>query len=166
ETGMVLVTAPDVFQPEVLSLIDELTENYQKTEGIEYATGLTNTLEFTATDWGVEVGRLVRRDALPATATEVAALRRRVEANPRLSGNVVSTDGTLAAIQLRFASGGDERQTTNFATAQRVSRTTKELLLARGSPDDVAVYFGGLPFLMYNMTVLIATNMAILIPLM
>lgn len=166
ETGMVLVTAPDVYQPDVLSLIEELTETYQTLEGIEYATGLTNTLEFTATEWGVEVGRLVRRDALPATAPEVAALRRRVEANPRLSGNLVSTDGTLAAIQLRFASGGEERQATNFATAQRVGRATEQVLAARSSPDDVAVYFGGLPFLMYNMTMLIAGNMATLIPLM
>jgi predicted RND superfamily exporter protein len=166
ETGMVLVTASDIYQPEVLSLIDELTETYQTVEGIEYATGLTNTLEFTATEWGVEVGRLVRRDALPATAAEVAALRRRVEANPRLSGNLVSKDGTLAAIQLRFASGGEERQATNFATAQRVGRATEELLAARGAPADVAVYFGGLPFLMYNMTMLIAGNMATLIPLM
>ncbi len=166
ETGMVLVTAPDVYQPDVLSLIEELTETYQAVEGIEYATGLTNTLEFTATEWGVEVGRLVRRDALPATAAEVAALRHRVEANPRLSGNLVSTDGTLAAIQLRFASGGEERQAANFATAQRVGRATEQVLAARGSPDDVAVYFGGLPFLMYNMTMLIAGNMATLIPLM
>jgi predicted RND superfamily exporter protein len=164
--GMVLVTAPDVYQPKVLSLIDDLTELYQRTDGIDYATGLTNTLEFTATEWGVQVGRLVRGDALPATAAEVAALRQRVEANPRLVGNLVSDDGTVVAIQLRFATAGTERQATNFATAQRVARATETLLAARASPNTVAVYFGGLPFLMYNMTMLIAGNLAILIPLM
>jgi uncharacterized protein len=166
ETGVVLVTAPDIFQPEVLSLIQELTELYQTLEGIEYATSLTNTLEFTATEWGVEVGRLVRRDALPATAAEVDVLRRRVQANPRLTGNLVSDDGSLAAILLRFSSSGDDRQATNFATARRVGQATAQLLAARGSPDDAAVYFGGLPFLMYNMTIMIAANMATLLPLM
>ena len=41
ETGLVLVTAPDVYQPEVLSLVDELTEIYRRTERIDYSTGLT-----------------------------------------------------------------------------------------------------------------------------
>ncbi|MFQ6047238.1 MAG: RND family transporter, partial [Gemmatimonadales bacterium] len=163
---MALVTAPDVYQPEVLSLINELTEAYQKIEGIEYATGLTNTLEFTATEWGVEVGRLVRQDELPKTATEAMALRRRVEANPRLSGNLVSSDGTLAAIQLRFASGSGEPQSSNFATAQRVGQVTEQLLESRGSAGETEVYFGGLPFLMYNMTMLIVGNLTTLIPLM
>lgn len=166
ELGMALITAPDIYQPEVLSLISELTEVYRETEGIEYATGLTNALDFTATEWGVEVGRLVRRDALPATPEELADLRRRVESNPRMAGNLVSDDGTLTAIQLRFADGGQDRQASNFATARRVSAATQQFLDTRGSPPGVTVYFGGLPFLMYNMTNLIAGNLATLVPLM
>jgi predicted RND superfamily exporter protein len=165
ETGMVLVTAPDVYQPAVLLLLDELTEAYQAIDGVDYATSLTNTLEFAGTEWGIEVGRLFRRDALPATEGELAELRRRVGANPRISGNLVSADGTLAAIQLRFANGGEDRQSTTFATVQRVVGATRALIDADGEPPGVEVHFGGMPFLMYNISLQIAKNMAVLVPL-
>jgi predicted RND superfamily exporter protein len=166
ETGIVLVTAPDVYQPEVLSLVDELTDAYQAIDGVDYATSLTNTLEFAGTEWGIEVGRLVRRDALPATGAELAELRRRVGANPRISGNLVSADGTLAAIQLRFANGGEDRQATTIATVERVVGATRALIDAGGGPSGVEVHFGGMPFLMYNISLQIAKNMAVLVPLM
>ena len=162
--GVVLVTAPDVFAPDVLSLIDRLTKAYRSVDGIAYTVSLTNVVDFTATDWGLEVGRLVAPGALPQTPGDVARLKERVTASERFVGNLVSDDGTAAALFLRFAGDDADVGISQFRTANRAVAATA----AAGGllPAGTEVFYGGMPFLISNMTVLISDNMKLLSPLM
>lgn len=163
--GLVLVTAPDVFQPDVLRAIDRLTDAYRDVEGIAYVTSLTNVVDFRSVDGGIEVGRLVGGRELPRTPEEVAELRGRVMQTDRLVGDLVSADATAAAIMLRFAGGGSVGS-ERFDTALRVREATDAALGRDPLPEGTAVYFGGMPFLVYNMTLLVSGNMRVLAPLM
>ncbi len=99
ETGVVLLTAPDVYRPDVVALIDSLTSAYESIDGVAYATSLANTLEFSATAWGIEVGRLIRRHAIPTAPGELDALRQRVGA---LFGRLDDVDQLYLRVKASF----------------------------------------------------------------
>lgn len=163
-TGLVLVTAPDVFTPEVLRTVDTLTNAYRNVEGVTAVTSLSNALDFRKTDWGLEVGRLLAQ-GLPQDSAAAAAFRDHVLANDRYVGNLVSEDGTATAIVVRFQ-GGRGGGSEHFATASRLHAVTNRVVPRADRPDGVEILYGGLPFLMFNMTLLISHNMVVLVPLM
>ena len=163
--GLVLVTAPDVFEPEVVDAIDRLTEAYRDVDGIAYVTSLTNVVDFRKVEGGIEVGRLVARDELPRTEEESRRLRTRVMGTDRFVGNLVSEDGTAAALMLRFA-GGTGAGVERFNTALRVRDATDAVTSVESLPEGTDLYYGGMPFLIYNMTLLVSENMTVLAPLM
>ena len=164
--GMVLVTAPDVFAPDVLGLMDRLTAAYGDVEGIEYVTSLTDVIDFKKTEGGLEVGPLISTGQLPRTRQAADSLKARVMEKDRFVGNLVSDDGTAAAIMLRFAGGGPLRGVNQYTTALRVSSLTEAVAPPDVLPEGTELYFGGMPFLIFNMTTLITGNMMVLVPLM
>ena len=163
--GMVLLTTDNVFRREILQTIRTLTEAYEEVDGIAYVTSLANVVDFRKSDWGLEVGRLLERGEIPQTAEELAALKSYVLGKDRYAGNLVSADGTTAAIILRFAGGGN-RAVSQFATALRVKAATDAALTPGLLPEGARIYYGGMPFLIFNMTLLITENLEVLVPLM
>ncbi|PAU94282.1 hypothetical protein CK503_08710 [Aliifodinibius salipaludis] len=159
-TGMVLITADKVFTSETLGLINRLTEAYSDVEGIRYVTSLTNVLDFRKTEWGLEVGKLLNKGEVPGDPKVLARLEEYVLNKERYEGNLVSNDETTTAIILRFANGSNE-----FATSLLV-REASDQVLGESVPGSATLYYGGMPFLVYNMTLLIGQNMTVLIPLM
>ncbi len=83
----------------------------------------------------------------------------------RYEGNLVSADGTTAAIILRFA-GGSSKAVSQFATALRLKAVTDEVAPAETLPPNTGVYFGGMPFLIYSMAMSITNSLSVLVPLM
>ncbi len=162
--GIALVTSPDVFSRETLTLVKELTEAYQNVEGISYVTSLTNVVDFKKTEWGLEVGKLLKRGELPQTQEELDRLKAYVMSKDRYIGNLVSDDGTTTAILLRFNSGPG-RALAHFATALRVKAASDRVVPPDSLPAGTKIYYGGMPFLIYNMTLLISENMMVLDPL-
>ncbi len=162
--GVALLSSDDIFTPENLALLQALTEAFQNVEGIAYVTSLTNVVDFRKTDWGLEVSELLDRNRLPDTA-EAAALRKYVMQKDRYVGRLVSEDGTTAAIVLRFQ-GGSNKAINQFATSLRVKDAAEKVLAERRPPENTRIYFGGMPFLIFNMTLLITDNLTLLVPLM
>ncbi len=162
--GVALLSSDDIFTPENLALLQALTEAFQNVEGIAYVTSLTNVVDFRKTDWGLEVSELLDRDRLPDTA-EAAALRKYIMQKDRYVGRLVSEDGTTAAIVLRFQ-GGSNKAINQFATSLRVKDAAEKVLAERRPPENTRIYFGGMPFLIFNMTLLITDNLTLLVPLM
>ncbi len=161
ETGIVLVNGSDIFTPDNLQLVDRLTNAFERVEGIAYVTSLSNVIDFETTDWGLEVGRLLPDDERPSPK-RTEALRTRVMGNDRYVEQLVSADATTAAILLRFEGSGEGN--SQFATARRVKEAA-ETVLGGGRPSGTDVYYGGMPFLVFNMTLLIGENLSVLVPL-
>ncbi len=163
--GVALLSSDDVFTPENLKLLQELTEAFKNVDGIAYVTSLTNVVDFRKTEWGLEVGKLFDgKQALDSPAA-VAALKQYVMQKDRYVSRLVSEDATTAAIVLRFR-GGTTRAINQFATSLRVKDTAEQVLARLQVPENTRLYFGGMPFLIFNMTLLITENLTVLVPLM
>jgi predicted RND superfamily exporter protein len=162
--GVALVTSSDVFSRETLTLVKELTEAYQNVDGISYVTSLTNVVDFKKTEWGLEVGKLLNRGELPETQEELDRLKAYVMSKDRYEGNLVSEDGTSTAILLRFE-GGLGKGLAQFTTALRVKAAADRVAPPESRSAQTKVSYGGMPFLIYNMTLLISENMMVLDPL-
>lgn len=164
ETGAVLVTADDVFQADHLDLVARLTDTYRDVDGVSDVISLTNVVDFRATDWGLEVRPLVDPSDIPTDPDSLSALRRYVLGEARFRGTLVAEDGTATAILVRFA-GGEDPKINQFETARRVRDATESAAPPADRPESVSVYFGGMPFLVFNMTLLITENLRYLVPL-
>ena len=100
--------AQDVFDPEVLSLVDRLTRKMGEVEYVERIASLTAVDVVKAVDDGIEVRPLFER--LPGTRAEASEIRRHALSDPMLVGNVVSADARVTAIvvELEYIAGEDD----------------------------------------------------------
>ncbi len=163
--GVALISTDNIFTAENLELVKKLTDVYRSVEGIAYVTSLTNVIDFRKTEWGLEVGKLLNQNNPPRTTQELAEFKSYVMQKDRYEGNLVSADGTTTAIILRFA-GGSSKAVSQFATAQRLKVVTDEVAPAETLPPNTGIYFGGMPFLMFNMAMNITNSLSVLVPLM
>ncbi|MAO64294.1 MAG: hypothetical protein CL666_04790 [Balneola sp.] len=166
DVGVVLLSSEEqVFTTSNLELISRLTEAYNEVEGISYVTSLSNVIDFRDTEWGLEVGKLYSPDKVPTEAAALKELQNYVLKNERYSGNLITEDAQTAAILLQFEGGG-EASSNQFSTSLRIKEVTNKVLATLDRETDAILYFGGLPFLVYNMTLLIGENLSTLIPIM
>jgi predicted RND superfamily exporter protein len=126
------VFADDVFRPATLAKIDDLSTNLWHLDGVATVSSPTTLLHPVKTSEGVRLVPLL--GALPKTAEEAAAFRTRVLDHPLAVGNVVSADGTAAAIKvhlkLRGAGAKDRR-----AMVEEI----RESVAAAGGPERFAL---------------------------
>ncbi|NOZ69959.1 MAG: MMPL family transporter [Deferribacteres bacterium] len=146
----------DVFTPRTLKLIQNLTAAYEELDGVAYVTSLANVLDFRETEWGLEVGRLIRRGKIPQNEEDLKKLRDYVLSKEMYVKKLVSEDGKSTVIVVRLKQGVSE-----FAVTKEIGRLTGTI-----APRPERISYGGMPFLMYNMTLLIVNNLKLLDPLM
>ncbi len=161
--GIALISSDNIFSGETLQLIKELTNAYADVDGISYVTSLTNVIDFKKTEWGLEVGKLLNREVIPQSDAELEKLKNYVMSKDRLVGNLISSDGTIAAVIIKFDKSGDKSEIT---TSIKINEVTDKILASMPSSSNAKIYFGGMPFLVFNMTTLITDNFTVLTPLM
>ncbi|NOY78304.1 MAG: MMPL family transporter [Calditrichaeota bacterium] len=164
--GIALITADDVFSKPSFELIKKLTDAYGNMEGISYATSLTNVVDFRKTEWGLQVGALLDKSKIPETPPEFSSLKSYVMSKDRYVGTLVSQDAKATAIILRFGDTGN-KTISHFTTSLKVKQVTDSIIgPGQLSKEKMKIYFGGMPFLIFNMTMLITHNLEVLVPLM
>ncbi len=125
--------APDVFDPEVLALIDRVTRAVEEAPHVEKVFSLTNIESITGRDDMIEVGDLVE---FPIDPAELPGLRERTLANDLYVGNVVSADGGFACIIARLP-----HYTDNFD--YKVEAISAIRLILESEPDTHFYFAGG-----------------------
>jgi len=121
------VLADDVYAPEVLKRIRDLTDTIAKVDGVAEAVSLIN-----AADPVVDVIQpppLVPE--LPRTAAESAALRAKLADRPMYLKNLVAPDGRAAGINVFFAEMSDE-ELARRGTDERIAALVAEADAAGG----------------------------------
>lgn len=161
--GVALISSEDTFSEESLQLIKKLTDVYRNIDGIKYVTSLTNVVDFKKTEWGLEVGRLLNKGIIPQSAETLKYLKNYVMNKDRFVGNLISSDGTVAAIILKFDKSEDKSE---ISTSIKINKVTDKIIASLPSSSNVKIHFGGMPFLIFNMTTLITDNFTVLTPLM
>ena len=149
------VESDDVFTPRTIRDIALLTDRFAGVEGVTGVISLTNVIDIRrASDGGIEIGRLVDPDALPATDEEVQALRASVMGRERYRGAIVSEDGRATLIICRTKSGAD-----TVAMVHRIQAA------AASSGIEGKLLFGGNPLLVTELGAIIFHDLRILVPI-
>lgn len=99
ELVVVGLEAPDVFTPEVLTVVDRLTRELEVGPHVEKVFSLTNIEAITGREDAIEIDDLV---SFPLDPAALPALREKALANELYVGNVVSAEGDFTAIVVRL----------------------------------------------------------------
>ena len=152
--GMVLVDCKNIFATDVLEHVKQITDSLTQIEGISSVTSLTNTMDITESEDGIEIGPLVDEFDLPDSEEELDQLKKNVLANDMLKGSIVSEDGTATIVIFTLYDEADIQ-----TVAKAVEEKTKALQL----PERI--YYAGSPMLITSISRLISADMALLFPI-
>ncbi len=154
EIGMIVLETNDVFKTEILQHIKQITDSLRITDGVSTVTSITNILDIKSSDWGIEIGKLVDEYELPDDQSELDSLRNYVFSKDMYNGVIVSEDGTATVILFTVFPDADK---------QGIANSIKTKVEALKLPETI--YYGGLPFLLNDVTDLILSDMIWLIPI-
>jgi len=149
---MLLVEATDVFQPEVLRAVSELSERVEVLPHIEGVFSLSTVQEIERGPLGIQVQRLL--EELPEDEAASQALRERTVSNPLFLRRFVNSEGTATAILCKFDNGFVEELERRPVLAQ------VEELLDSFRSDQLEVTLVGLPVVNREYAVLLQSDMA------
>ncbi len=154
DMGMIIIETNDVFQNDVLEYVKQITDTLKVTDGVSTVTSLTNVLDIKGSEWGIEIGTLLDEFDLPDTPGELDSLKKRVFSKDMYKGTLVSEDGTSTLIMFTLLDGAEK---------QAVAKNIKEKISDLNIPYKL--YFGGLPFMMNDISDLIISDIIRLIPI-
>ncbi len=152
--GMIALETDNVFTKEVLSQVKLITDTLSISDGVSTVTSITNILDIKGGDWGIEIGNLVDEYDLPDTQAELDSLEKYMFSKDMYVGTIISEDVTTTMIMFTILEDADN---------QEVARQIKEKLLTLDLP--VKLYFGGMPFMMNDVSDLIVVDIVKLLPL-
>jgi hydrophobe/amphiphile efflux-3 (HAE3) family protein len=154
DIGMIVLETDDVFKTEVLQHIKQVTDSLKITVGVSTVTSLTNILDIKSSEWGIEIGKLVDEYDLPDEQSELDSLKNYTFSKDMYRGVIVSKDGSATVILFTLLPDADMQTTAN---------KIKNKVEALNLPEEI--YFGGLPFMLNDITDLILSDMSWLIPI-
>ncbi len=152
--ALVALEAKDIFDAEVIRDINDITTDLKTIEGVSYVTSLTNILDIRSGQDGIEISRLTDEFDLPETAQELAALKEYALAKEIYRGRIISEDATSTLIICRLRPDGDEVE---------IARNIKTAIGQRSIAAKV--YYGGMPFMMRDISDMIVRDVMFLLPL-
>ncbi len=154
DIGMIVLETDDVFTIEVLEHISQITDSLKITGGISTVTSITDIMDIKSSDWGIEIGKLVDEYDLPDEPSELDSLRNYVFSKEMYKGTIVSEDGTAAVILFTLLPDVDR---------QEIATCIKAIIESLNLPETI--YYGGLPFMLNDITDLLVSDMIWLIPI-
>ena len=81
--GMIILETDNVFTPEVLQHVRQITDTVKEIQGVSSVTSLTNIMDIKEGEDGMEIGKLVDEDNLPVSAEAFAQLKEKVLSNEK-----------------------------------------------------------------------------------
>jgi predicted RND superfamily exporter protein len=152
--AIIAVESDNVFTEATLRTIHRITEKARAIPEITSVTSLTDILDISSGEWGLEVGKLIDKYRLPTDTDELARLRSYTLGKDLYSGRIVSEDGTVALVIARIREG--ENRTV---VGSELKVAAQELNV----PE--ALYYAGAPFQMLDIQKMIVRDVRYLVPL-
>ncbi len=154
EMGMIVLESDNVFKNDLLKHVKQITDSLKITHGVSTVTSLTNILDIKSTEEGIEIGKLVDEYNLPDNQAQLDSLKTYVFSKEMYKGAIVSEDGTATVIMFTLSPDADK---------QAVAKGIKEKIEALNLPERI--YFGGLPFMINDVSDLIISDIVWLLPI-
>ncbi len=148
---MVLVEAPDVFAPDVLETITEITDRVEEIDHVEQALSLTNMVEIGGMPGMITVSKLI--DDLPESPGDVAALREKATGNRLYVNRFVNEAATAAAVIVKIEDGFVEE------LDRRPLLAAVEAVMADVDAPGITLALSGMPVVHREYTVLLQGDM-------
>ncbi len=157
ELTVVLVKG-EIFSAPVLTLMQRISEDLERVEGVTRVDSLATVDSISATSDGMEIAPLLH-DGIPSDAAGLARLKAKALANPVFVKNLVSADARAAGILLFTQPPvGDKAFNSRFAGAV-------DAVLARDSAPGVTTYQIGGPLLKHTFVEYVQGDQMTLVPL-
>lgn len=153
DLGMIVLETDNVFKKEVFEHVRQITDSLLVNPAVSTVTSLTNILDIKSSDWGIEIGKLVDEYDLPVEKAEYDSLKNYIFSKDMYAGSIVSEDQTATVILFILLPGTDKQDLAQDIRAQVESMNLPE-----------QIYYGGLLFLLKDITELILSDMIWLIP--
>jgi len=154
EMGMIVLESDNIFKKDLLEHVKQITDSLKITHGVSTVTSLTNILDIKSTEEGIEIGKLVDEYNLPNNQSQLDSLKNYVFSKEMYKGAIVSEDGTATVIMFTLLPDADK---------QAVAKEIKEKTEALNLPE--IIYFGGLPFMVNDVSDLIISDIVWLLPI-
>lgn len=154
DIGMIVLETDNIFKAGVLEHLNQITDSLKIIPGVSTVTSMTSILDIKSSEWGIEIGNLVDPYDLPDEHEELDRLRDYVFSKEMYKGAIVSADGTAAIIMFTLLPDVDR---------QAIATGIKTVIRDMNLPETV--YYGGLPFMLNDVTDLILSDMLWLIPI-
>ena len=152
--GMIILECDNVFTPEVLQHVRQITDSVKEIAGVSSVTSLTNIMDIKEGTEGMEIGRLIDESNLPDSPEEFALLKERILSKEMYKGAIVSEDGTATIIIFSLYDDTD---------IQILARTVKEKTESLQLPEKI--YYAGAPMLITSIAHLISSDLKRLLPI-
>ncbi len=142
---------------ENLAMIDRIMQRIEALDGTDTMVGLSNALDIRATEDGLDVSEFVER--IPLDQQGLDDVRERLLSDPLMVGNLISADGTLAAMIGRFEEWSSDPE-VRFAYFNEVDR-----ILAEEGRGRVEFHQAGVPYMDRTLVGHIVRDTAVFIPM-
>jgi len=152
EIGLVIIESENVFMPDALGHIKQISDSLTQLEGIVGVTSITNMTSFKTEGDNFEVDDLIAE--WPENEDDANAVKAEVIKNEMVVGTLVSSDGKAAIVLFNFQSGTD---------VEAVSLEVRQKIASLNLPENI--YYAGSTFLTSYIADIISKDMLKLIPI-
>jgi len=132
EEASVVGVFGDVFSPETLATVDQLSRQIAAMRGVREVISLTTVKGVASDEMGLRVGPLLTE--VPRTAADAAAFRAKVLADPLYVGNLVDAAGTATSILVLYEPISDKE-----FIARDLEGQVRDAVAAAGPPERFAI---------------------------
>ncbi len=151
--GMIILESDNIYTPEVLAHVRQISDTVSRIEGISSVTSLTNMMDIKAGEFGMEIGQLIDENNHPESLEDFNALKKRLLSKDMYRGSVVSEDGTATIILFTLFDDAD---------IQSVANAVKDKTESLHLPERM--YYAGSPMMITSIAHLISADLTRLLP--
>lgn len=151
--AIVAVESENIFTPEIIGQINQITRQFKLIEGVADVVSLTNIIDIKKSADGIEVGKLIDEYNLPQTGAQLESLKNYVLSKNMYRGHIVSEDAQAALLIVRLNNNFDQTRIT-----AQIKATAANL------PVNGKIYFAGMPFQVREINDIIRADLKLLIP--
>jgi predicted RND superfamily exporter protein len=156
ETLVVALVADDVFTPEHLSSVIQLTERLEEVEGVHHVVSLASALNIRASDGDLDIAPFLTE--VPRDPAEIVRIREEALSNPIYAGNLVSRDGRATALVV-YLLDMSEREYIDRGIGEEIEA------VAEAESGDASVWITGPPHIKAQTSRVLLSDVRLVVPM-
>ena len=157
EPFVIALGADDVFQPDVLQRLADLSARLETLPELHHVISLASAPDVQSRDGEIVLRPLL--DEIPRDAAGLAALRERVRGNPLYRGTLVSEDGRTTAL-FAYPQRLSSAELIASGVADRIDAAAREAVAG----SDVQVFVSGMPYATAQLSQVLLRELMFLLP--